>query len=328
MNTARSVIPISRDNPPMTTNLPEPLTPPDCDLSGFKWMKLDIYRLFRSELWAKATGDEFRAALKLWGESQWEKPAGSLPDDQHQLARLADFGRSLSDWDKVRDMALHGWIKCSDGRLYHPVIAEMVIEAWQERQQFQAIRESERLRKAEWRKNKANKNNKLENVPRDTYGTHTGHIPDVRSKTETETETETENNIFINSAESEKTVDPKTASKKPPSAKKQKTTLPPDFTISPQVQAWADKHGYIRLPERLENFKLACERNGYQYADWDAAFKTAIRDDWAKLSQQKSSLQGDAKGVGTGAVSGQRGGIHSGFDQIDYTRGIGPNGEF
>ena len=30
----------------------------------------------------------------------------------------------------MRDGALRGWIRCSDGRLYHPVIAEKAIDAW------------------------------------------------------------------------------------------------------------------------------------------------------------------------------------------------------
>jgi hypothetical protein len=30
-------------------------------------------------------------------------------------------------------------------------------------------------------------------------------------------------------------------------------------------------------------FAAKCAANGYTYADWDAAFKEAIRGDWAKL---------------------------------------------
>lgn len=328
MNTAKNVIPISRENPPMTTNLPEPLTPPDADLRGFSWMELDGTRLFRSTFWLTKSAEVRCAGLELWWESMQQVPAGSLPNDDTALARLAGFGRDVSQWMSQRQDILHGWFLCRDGRLYHPVIAEITTKAWKERIKFREYLGAERLRKQNYRN--AKKQEKLgeqgdgkkyndESVPNVSRGTSSGNPPEIRPKTVTETVTVTGNNIFINSAESEKTADPKPTSKKPPSAKKQKTTLPPDFDISPQVQAWADKQGHVRLPERLENFKLACERNGYQYADWDAAFKTAIRDDWAKLSLQP---------VADSASSQTRGGIHSGFDKIDYTRGIGPNGEF
>lgn len=67
---------------------------------------------------------------------------------------------------------------------------------------------------------------------------------------------------------------------------KRKTPLPDDFAISDNVKAWASKKGHSRLPEHLESFKSKCKANGYQYVDWDAAFMEAIRNDWARLSQQ------------------------------------------
>lgn len=65
-----------------------------------------------------------------------------------------------------------------------------------------------------------------------------------------------------------------------------RTLLPTDFGISDQVRAWAISKGYGRLEEHLEAFKLKAEAKGYVYSDWDAALKTAIRDDWA--GQRKS----------------------------------------
>lgn len=62
-----------------------------------------------------------------------------------------------------------------------------------------------------------------------------------------------------------------------------KTTIPPEFGISPAVQAWADRKGYTRLDEHLEAFTDKANANGYQYVDWDAALMNAIRNDWAKL---------------------------------------------
>lgn len=72
-----------------------------------------------------------------------------------------------------------------------------------------------------------------------------------------------------------------------PSAKPKKaaakTSLPADFGISDRVRAWAVSKGFGMLETRLEHFVGACRAKGYTYADWDAAFMNAIRDDWAKL---------------------------------------------
>jgi hypothetical protein len=34
------------------------------------------------------------------------------------------------EWARIREQALEGWQLCSDGRLYHPVVAEKALEAW------------------------------------------------------------------------------------------------------------------------------------------------------------------------------------------------------
>jgi hypothetical protein len=108
-----------------------PLTPPECDLRGLPFMPLDTVRLGDSDLVALSTGEEFKAAVILWCKAWVQVPAASLPDDDRVLAHLTGIGPR---WKKVREMALHGWVKCSDGRLYHPVIAEKALEAWKHRQ--------------------------------------------------------------------------------------------------------------------------------------------------------------------------------------------------
>jgi hypothetical protein len=53
------------------------------------------------------------------------------------LARLADLGRDVKTWHQLRHDALHGFIKCSDGRFYHRFLAPLAIEAWGRRQEYQ-----------------------------------------------------------------------------------------------------------------------------------------------------------------------------------------------
>lgn len=83
--------------------------------------------VFGSDLFALSTGEEFKAAFALWGASYSQSPAGSLPDNNRILGHLSRTGSAFT---KHREMVLRGWIKCSDGNLYHPVLAEKVLVAW------------------------------------------------------------------------------------------------------------------------------------------------------------------------------------------------------
>lgn len=107
----------------------EPLTPKDLDLRDFPWMPLEVGRLRDSDLVVLASGDAFRAAVLLWCASWHQVPAASLPNDDRLLANLAGYGRDLDGWAAVRNDAMRGFVECSDGRFYHPVLAEKAIEA-------------------------------------------------------------------------------------------------------------------------------------------------------------------------------------------------------
>lgn len=111
-------------------DFPAPLTPADCDLRDFKFIPIDIVRLFNSEFHARSDDSVWRAGITLWMKSFHQVPAGSIPDDDVALARLAELGRDVKSWKKIKEGSLYGWVKCSDGRLYHPVVAEKALEAW------------------------------------------------------------------------------------------------------------------------------------------------------------------------------------------------------
>jgi hypothetical protein len=133
----------------------EPLVPNDVDLRGMPFMPLDVNRLRDSQLSISATGDEFRAAVLLWCASWNQVPAASLPDDELSLAAYAGYARDVKGWRKVRKGALRGFVMCSDGRWYHPVVADKALEAWAERQEYREGKENEKDRKTrerQWRK--------------------------------------------------------------------------------------------------------------------------------------------------------------------------------
>ena len=118
----------------MTDELPAPLTPPNCDLQDFKFMPLDVARLRDSDLASDETPEACWAAVMLWCASWHQIPAASIPDNDQWLAKHAGYaqrGKVAREWADVRDGALRGWIKCSDGRFYHPVVAEKACDAWE-----------------------------------------------------------------------------------------------------------------------------------------------------------------------------------------------------
>lgn len=135
----------------MTDALPQPLTPADCDLQGFPFMKLHVQRLRDSDLAAEVDPEACWYAVLLWCASWHQVPAASLPDSDVALARLVGLGRDVKTWRKHRDGALRGFIKCADGRLYHPVVADQALEAWEGRETFRTERSAAAERQARWR---------------------------------------------------------------------------------------------------------------------------------------------------------------------------------
>jgi hypothetical protein len=117
----------------MTDQLPDPLVPAEVDLRGYEFMPYYGDRLRDSDLNSRATDAEYRAAHNLWWSAWKQVPAASVPDDDVVLARLADLGRDVKSWQKVRDVALRGFVKCSDGRFYHQVLGPLAIEAFEYR---------------------------------------------------------------------------------------------------------------------------------------------------------------------------------------------------
>lgn len=138
----------------------QPLVPSDVDLRGYEFMPLYGHHLFGSDFNAGASDSGWRAAVTLWWAAWNQVPAASLPNDDVALTRLADLGRDVKSFRKIRAEALHGFELCDDGRLYHKQLAKWAIEAWDRRVK-------ERQRKANWRSKHAGQSG-------DVPGTRTG----------------------------------------------------------------------------------------------------------------------------------------------------------
>lgn len=131
----------------MVAELPAPPVPADADLRHFDDMPLEVRRLRDSGIAGVADAEAFRCGLLSWCTAWHQVPAGSLPNDDADLCRLVGLGRDLRTWRRIKPIAMRGWRLFSDGRLYHPVVTEKVIDRWNgSRLKFWA-NECDRIRK-------------------------------------------------------------------------------------------------------------------------------------------------------------------------------------
>lgn len=131
------------------TDAPAPMTPPDCDLRAFRDMPLDIGRFSRSDLVTEEEPEAVLAAILLWGAAWHEVPAASVPDNDKWLAKAAGYGRAVDAWMRVREGALRGFVRCSDGRLYNRTLAEKANTAWESRLRYEWQKAGDRHRKSQ-----------------------------------------------------------------------------------------------------------------------------------------------------------------------------------
>ena len=90
----------------MPDQLPAPLVPAEVDLRGLEYMPLLGDRLFGSDFYLDANDAEFRVGLTLWWSAWKQVPAGSLPDNDSRLCKLAGLDGNRAKWSKVRERAL------------------------------------------------------------------------------------------------------------------------------------------------------------------------------------------------------------------------------
>lgn len=112
-------------------------------------MPLDTVRMRGSDLLTEESAEAIVAALHLWMAAWHQVPAASLPDNDRALAKAAGYGRSVEAWMAVRDGALRGFVRCSDGRIYHRVLAEKANDAWDKRLRYEWAKAGDRHRKAQ-----------------------------------------------------------------------------------------------------------------------------------------------------------------------------------
>ncbi len=314
-------------------NLPSPIVPENCNLGDFPFMPLDVRRLLSSETWILGTGDERAAAMCLWLESWHQIPAGSLPDNDRMLAHLSQCVK----WGKVKEQALRGWIKCSDGRLYHKVVAEKALEAWIEKllnsisgatgnakrwdieidiSEFKAdlIRSVELLRDIAPQSKALKKSSVLKIM--------TGSAGDKIKRENISTELSPHDpeqiapRLLHDSAEDRNRQGQGQGLSIPASAgiegvKRRSTRkCPPDFEITPEMRTWgAANAGLANLDAATDAFRDHTFKNAI--SDWVGAWRNWMRRDH-QYAQEKQ------KGPP------RRAPVRENFDAINYGEGISP----
>jgi len=155
------------------------ITPPypsDTRAKGYRF-ELDYERIVQSDTWALASASQRPLLLMLWFVAWQQSPCGSMPDSDELIA--VRIGMGVEEFKRSRLILLRGWEKADDGRLYHPVVSEMVLE-------MLARKTRETQRKADYRERM-----KARNVPNLSHGTDTGQSRESDGSDDTGTRTGT-----------------------------------------------------------------------------------------------------------------------------------------
>lgn len=136
----------SRDGLSLVANAQAQDAPYPADTKAKGWrFELDYERIEQSDTWVLASPEMRPWLLMLWMTAWKQVPCGTLPANDELVA--ARIGMDLRVFRANRDILMRGWFLASDGRLYHPVIAEQVLN-------LVALRNKEATRKQAYRDKK------------------------------------------------------------------------------------------------------------------------------------------------------------------------------
>lgn len=267
----------------MSEELPAPLVSSEVDLRDFAFMPLDVLRLRDSDLAALSTGEEFKAAVLLWCVSWHQVPASSIPNDERWLAKHSGAGR---DWKRVRTEAMRGWVACSDGRLYHPVVAEKALEAWNKKQEQRiktlkariALTEK-RIKEAATDAEKQHQQTLLQSLSQTLSQVLASSVTDSVTKTVTASKGIEGTGNGQGQGLTLTTPDPPAGGNGKQRVKRVRTAAPDSFDVTDEMAQWAVSEGLPaelvmkETEECLDHFR----GEGKVKADWDATWRNWIR---------------------------------------------------
>ena len=308
-------------------DLPAPLVPPDVDLTDFQFMPLDVLRLRDSDMAAEETPEACWAAVLIWCASWHQVPAGSIPDSEQWQAKQAGYvarGRIDKAWADVRAGALRNWVLCSDGRLYHHVVAEKALAAWKEKLAQRARTKAATEAREAKRRAQQGQRDDVRDEQRDDVGGSTSRATS-RSKNESKGQGQGQ-------GQGQDEVNP--LSEPPPkpaatrSARAPKPAAPkPDqpvgaTTWNAYATAYTDRYGAPPVRNAKVNAQIAqlVQRLGLEEAPRVAAWYVGHqRQDYIRATHTVDLLLRDAEGLRTQWANGRQT-THTAASQADRTQ--------
>jgi len=134
---------------------PDPPVPEEVNLENCSWMKLHGDRLTGSTFGITSSRAGLGCAILIWWYA-FKQPGVSIPNDQRILAHVCGLRWTDPEWSSVKDEALDKFYLCSNGRLYHPFLSEVAIEAWEQHHKKSAAGKKGASRR--WKDGNANGN--------------------------------------------------------------------------------------------------------------------------------------------------------------------------
>jgi len=144
---------------------------------GFKF-ELDCERIVQSDTWALAATCQRPLLLMLWFIAWQQTPCGSLPKDDMLIA--ARLGMNIDAFEHDKAILLRGWSEADDGRLYHPVLTQLVLEMMDRKAGNAQRQAAYRQRRLVARDSETNDKHRTDNVV-----THYSGVSDTTTTTTT-----------------------------------------------------------------------------------------------------------------------------------------------
>jgi uncharacterized protein YdaU (DUF1376 family) len=251
------------------SDLPPPLVEADVDCTDLDGFYLNVERLMSSELLALHGNEIIGAAVLLWCRAWKQRPAASLPDDDRINAAFARL--SLKKFREVKDAVMRGFVKCSDGRLYHVFLSKVATDAFRRKVAFQNKRWADAERLRQWRGSR-----------KETADVAPGTRDETQNETHVETRFVADRNGKEGEGEGERYIKRKSS---PSESTKESASkgrrLPPDWL--PTDDDWATACRLLgRQKAEIELAKFrdywpAKPGSGGRKVDWDGTWRNWVR---------------------------------------------------
>lgn len=269
---------------------------------GFKF-ELDYERIVQSDTWALAAACQRPLLLMLWFIAWQQTPCGSLPKDDLLIAARLGMEADAFQCDKA--ILLRGWTEADDGRLYHPIITQLVLEMMDRKASNAQRQAAYRQRRLAARNSETNDRHRTDNVV-----THYSGVSDDTTTTTTTTTNTTTNKSIPNGIRTVST------------RKSSKTLCVSDLVAEGVVQQHAEDWLTVRKAKRAPltravwiDMKTEAAKAAISPAE---AVRIAASSSWQGF---KASWLASSKNASESTVRRSTNGTHGGYEKFDYEQG-------